>query len=57
MTSPDDKRTITTRPAGDGYVSVSLSWEDQPRKQPIAEWTLENFARGWKAELVEEGAW
>ena len=57
MTHPDDKRVITATPRGDGYFFVALSWEDEARKEPIAEWALQNFAAGWKAELKVEGNW
>jgi hypothetical protein len=38
-------------------MSISCSWEDEPRETPIAEWAVKNFALGWKAELVVEGEW
>jgi hypothetical protein len=55
--TPEDKKVIKAKPSGDGYVSISCSWEDKSRKTPIAEWALENFAAGWKAELVMEAGW
>lgn len=57
---PTDPMTVTFHPdaeSGGRYGVVECSWEDEPRKTPIAASVVENFAAGWKAKLIVEAAW
>jgi hypothetical protein len=50
-------KSVTFRPDGNGYGTVTCSWEDEPRKQAISLEAAEKFAEGWKAEFTVEAAW
>lgn len=52
-----DRKVVTFTPNGDGYGMVRCNWELEGRKTPIADWTVENLARGCHAELVVKAAW
>jgi hypothetical protein len=52
-----DQRVVTFHPDGNGYGAISCNWENEPRKEPIAEWAAKGVAEGWEAELVVGGKW
>ncbi len=52
-----DVRVVTFRPLGNGYGTVECNWEDEARKGPIAESSVQKFAEGWHAKLKIAGKW
>lgn len=49
--------TFCPDPDRDGVGTVSCSWEERPRKQPITPAAARKFAEGWKATFKMKARW